>query len=167
MMMMMMAWIVWLVLEVVESTPQGAATYACETMDPSHGGQPQTGPCPYRFLLDKTEIFANQCVVFTIKTYYPRKFKGFMVQARNDSDIPVGYFDIYSYKINLINCPGGERNTATHNQADYKEVIDMRWFPPHPPTGPFSGNITFYATVLQDRETFWVKQKVSPILRVI
>lgn len=151
------------VMYVVESTPEGAPLHACESMNPSHGGQPQTSPCPYRFVVDMTEIFPNESVTFTIKAPFPRKFMGFMVQARNAQGKPIGYLDTCSYRIKIFDCPGGEKNTATHARAFEREEVDMLWFPPF----DFIGEVTFYATVAENRETFWVKQKVSPTVKVV
>lgn len=156
------------VMYIVESSPPHGSTNAllfdaCESLDLSNGSQPQqSGPCPFRFELDKTQIFSNESVVFAIKSDNQRKFKGFMVQGRNKLDKPVGRFELCSYNMKTISCPGGQRNTAAHSNADENEIIDMTWYPPE----KFAGEITFYATVVQDRETLWVKQKVSPVLKV-
>lgn len=110
--MMMIVEVTSLLLEVmyiVESTPQGSLTDVCESLDLSNGGQPQKGSCPYRFELDKTDIFSNQSVVFTIKADHPRKFKAFIVQARNKLNKPVGNFDLKSYNIKTFSCLGGYR----------------------------------------------------------
>lgn len=150
------------VMYLVESTPEGAPFHACESMDPAHGGEPQTTPCPFKFLLDKTKVRSNETVVFKIKAPRDTKFKGFMVQARNEQQTPVGYFELCSHNIKIISCPGGNRNTATHSYNDDKEEIDMHWWPPE----GYAGKITFYATVAEGRKRFWIKQQVSPSVEV-
>lgn len=104
---------IWLVVVVaaglVDARPEGVPPDVCETMDPGHGGQPQTTKCPFRLYLNKYDIFMNERVMFTIEPTTSRKLRGFMVQARDLEGKPIGQFIATALEMKAIDCSGGER----------------------------------------------------------
>lgn len=150
------------VLCAVDSTPYGAPPRACQSMSPIHGCEPRNSTCPYRFVPDRTEILSNESVILTIKATPGRKFKGFMVQARNEQDAPVGRFYLCGYNIRLTSCAGGIRDTASHYENNSKTRTNMKWRPPV----NYTGTVTFYVTVVERLLSFWAKQRVSPDIKV-
>jgi len=82
---------------------------ACETMQPSHAGVPQSGLPPYTFYLNKPLVLSRLSAHFAIKTTGVSRstFSAFMVQARDDAtDLPVGQFDPGCLDIQVMSCFG-------------------------------------------------------------
>uniref|UniRef100_A0A1B6JI15 Reelin domain-containing protein n=1 Tax=Homalodisca liturata TaxID=320908 RepID=A0A1B6JI15_9HEMI len=142
----------------VQGRPDGAPSDACETMDPSHGGSPQTGPMPYTLQLDSHKINSGGRVHFTIRAQPPNTFAGFMVQARNDKGRPVGVFT-QSDNVKPTECFGVPANTATHVNHQPKTEVTMSWS-----ADPgYTGDIIFHATVAKSMKEYWVRQRARPL----
>uniref|UniRef100_A0A1B6M3A4 Reelin domain-containing protein n=1 Tax=Graphocephala atropunctata TaxID=36148 RepID=A0A1B6M3A4_9HEMI len=145
-------------LAVAQGRPDGAPSDACETMDPSHGGSPQTGPMPYTLQLDTLKVNSGGTVHFTIRAQPPNTFAGFMVQARNDRGRPVGVFTPCE-TVKPTECFGVAANTATHVNHQPKTEVTMRWTP----DPSYGGNVIFHATVAKSMKEYWVRQRAKPL----
>lgn len=155
---LLVAWLVYM----IKARPEGVPGDACETMDPGHGSEPQTTPCPYRLYLNKYDIYQNQKVMFTIEAPPDRKIRGFMVQARDFEQKPIGEFVITATDMKTIDCGEGQRNTASHTSSDPKDKVQMVWKPPE----DYTGTVTFFATVAENRTTYWVRQPAEKVLSI-
>lgn len=149
-------------LYAADARPEGVPADACETMNPGHAAAPQTTPCPYKLYLNKYDISKNEKVMFTIEAPQGRKIGGFMVQARNNDGKPIGEFVVTANDIKTIDCSGGKRNTASHTSSEPKDKVQMSWKPPE----SYAGTCTFFATVAEDRDTYWVKQPAEKVLSI-
>lgn len=97
-----------LAVYVVQGRPDGAPSEACHTLHPGHAGQAQQyTPLPYSLLLDVTEPYIDDKVTLTIKGKTPEdKIAGFLVQAREKCETPIGTFST-SDNVKTIDCLGG------------------------------------------------------------
>lgn len=79
-------------IHIVTSLPNGAPTKVCETMKPHHSGgiEAQSDPNPYTVAPYKTRIAEGSRVRVTLGSRLGNSFKGFMLQARDSSEQPVG-----------------------------------------------------------------------------
>ncbi|XP_054284448.1 defense protein l(2)34Fc-like [Macrosteles quadrilineatus] len=146
---MVVGWLLFLIATVAAEPPD-----ACETMDPSHGGTPQKSPPPYQFYLHSDVIPNRLSAHFAIKSANPDvQFSGFMVQARDDTGKPIGEFDTGCVDIRVMTCFGVFANTAIHLDSEPKTEAHMRWLP----DTDFVGNVTFFTTVAQSRQVYWVR----------
>lgn len=64
----------------------GAPTEVCKDMIPQHGLPPKPLPSPYTIKVDKTKVAPGGKVVVTILSDKEPSFKGFLVQARENSN---------------------------------------------------------------------------------
>ncbi len=75
-------------------------------------------------------------------------FKGFIVQARDASDTPVGQFSA-SDSAALMECgEGGPGSSVTHKDSGDKEEIELKWRYPEFAAGE-DVPVTFYYSVVQ------------------
>jgi len=144
--------------DVALSYGAGAPEDACVSMTPNHGVDPQKSAAPYQLLLSSNDVLSGGSVTVTIKGTKGNSFKGFLLQARDSAENPIGTFQDITSNSKTINC-GGQQTTATHLSPDDKSEVQVYWNAP----ANHQGKVTFKATVAQDGEVFWVGQVAKPI----
>ena len=93
---------------------------------------------------------------------FNNKFKGFLVQARNEDGQIVGRFETKDENVKLMDCDAIEHSTITHKNAELKQKIEATWISPLNSSMPESG-VRFHYTIVEKYDTFWVNQR-SPLL---
>lgn len=72
---------------------RGAPDTTCDTLEPGHRADKQTGPSPYSIAPGSAEVEPGQRMLVTLEAATPDPFMGFLVQARTaDSQEVVGTF---------------------------------------------------------------------------
>lgn len=108
-------------LQPAESYSEGAPTEVCEDMLPQHGAPAQTKESPYTLTVNRKSVKPGESVTLTLASKDGSKFKGFMVQARDGAQAPVGAFmplpasknqNDFKGKWKLISCPKGPTNVS-------------------------------------------------------
>lgn len=120
----------------------------------AHMGPPQSIPSPFNVTVNKSYYKAGEPVQVTISG--ADIFKGILVQAREvGKDAAIGTFsDNLPSGVRHLMC-GNAKNTVTHREPLSLKTITLDWLPPSDITT--MGKISFFATVVKDRMTFWVK----------
>ena len=132
--------------------PNGAPISKCENMLPSHGSLPQTGRSPYIIKVTKSYYMPGENVRVTIESSGD-DIKGYLIQARQvGANAVIGTFATPPAKGKYLNC-GNNQGAITHSDRLAVKTINFDWVPP----SGLSGNVSFYATVVKDISTFWVK----------
>lgn len=145
-----------------DNTTEKVPNDPCVTMNPGYAVAPQRIPIPYKLFLNRYDIYMNELLMFTIEASPGRKIRSFMVQARNIDEKPIGEFFVAATDINVMDCDGGERNMATQASSVPKDKAQMLWRPPE----DYAGTCTFFATVVEDRETYWVMHPAEKVLSI-
>lgn len=132
--------------------PAGAPDAQCERMTPSHGVNAQTGASPYEIQVDKPYYMPGSNVNLYIRSSN-EKIKGFLIQARQvGANSATGMFETLPTNGKYVAC-GNSKGAVTHTTRLAVKRIDFEWTPP----SNLAGNISFFATVVKDTTTFWVK----------
>lgn len=110
-------------LRPVDSYTGGAPTEVCEDMLPQHGAPAQTKDSPYTLTPNRKSVKAGESITLTLAAKDLSKFKGFMVQARDNAENPIGTFaplpasknnNEFKGKWKLISCPKGPNNVSAN-----------------------------------------------------
>ena len=101
-------------------------------------------------------------LVVTLKVTNPfRKFKGYIIQARQyqDPEGGIGKFNLYNGQ-RYVPCPGNPEATLTHvSNQELKTRVETVWqAPPN-----WTGTVQFTASVVMDFRHFWTGIKSQPI----
>lgn len=139
--------------------PNGAPIEQCEQMTPDanlHGAEPSTDPTPYTIETSVSKYKPGDQVTVTIKG----TFKGFMLQARDNTETRVGEFSDFPPETQKRNCDNGG-HYITHKDNNDKTGLEFVWTAPN--NGP--EKITFVATVVQQKTKFWVKVQSDEVLK--
>ena len=91
------------------------------------------------------------------------QFKGYMVQARKESDDSVvGAFEIVSEDAQYVKCGDLAQSAVTHVFSAQKVSVKMKWIPPT----TFEGKVKIVATFVKDYYNYWVKVP-SEIIEIV
>lgn len=121
----------------VESYSGGAPTEVCEDMLPQHGAPAQTKDSPYTLTPNRKSVRAGESITLTLAAKDLSKFKGFMVQARDNADNPIGSFaplpasknnNEFKGKWKLISCPKGPANVSVTLSARAQPAVGRVYF---------------------------------------
>ena len=130
----------------------GAPVEQCEQMTPNHGSSPQTGASPYEIKVTKTYYVPGENVGVSIESSSDN-IKGYLIQARSvGENSAIGTFAVIPANGEYVNC-SNSKGAITHSDKLAVKTINFDWVPP----SNLSGNVSFYATVVKDYSTFWVK----------
>ncbi|XP_014670445.1 PREDICTED: putative defense protein 3 [Priapulus caudatus] len=130
----------------------GAPTSRCDSMTPGHIIGSQTSEPPYTVMPDRSSYTANDIIIVTIQANNGVTFKGFMLQARDQSGASVGEFTTVDTATKLTECSGAA--AVTHDDGSRKTIKSFTW---KAPAEPGTGAVTFFATIVQRFTTYWVK----------
>ena len=141
--------------------PRGAPSGQCEQMTPSHGSPPQTGASPYEIKVTKTYYVPGENVSVSIESSSDN-IKGYLIQARKvGENSTIGTFAALPANGQYVNC-GNSQGAITHSTRLAVKTINFDWVPP----SGLSGNVSFYATVVKDVSTFWVKLQSQELYKL-
>ncbi|XP_030377051.1 defense protein l(2)34Fc [Scaptodrosophila lebanonensis] len=129
---------------------EGAPRAACGDLTPQHGAKLQTIKPPYS-ISGPPHVLKGETVKLTLGG---DKFLGFMIQARDGQNRPVGQFKVLDTKAQTLDC-SGPQDTLTHLRAQKDSPISGVSFEWQPPAG-YKGNVKFMATVVQTGFVYWV-----------
>lgn len=109
----------------------GAGTEACVNMLPLHGAPPQLTPAPYTITPSTTSVSQGQTVTVTInRTNTGTNLRGFIIQARNAANIPVGQFFLTT-GMRTMGCGDfGVGSVATHSNPTARDYMILAWVAP-------------------------------------
>lgn len=143
-----------IVISVIACTGHGYKTGApdaqCLLMTPGHGGTPQTITPPYSLTVNKANYAEGDKLQVTLSKTSTGQFKGYLIEARDKNQNILPGFRITGDGKSLT-CPNG--NAVTHTENSFKNSVTFEFTAPRTSTG----NITMYATVVKDYNTYWVK----------
>ncbi|KAL4135563.1 hypothetical protein QTP88_007163 [Uroleucon formosanum] len=118
----------------------GAPLEVCTDLMPQHGAPVQTKESPYTLTLNRKSVKGGESMTLTLASKDFSKFKGFIIQARDSNDKPIGSFSPLPASKNnpefkgkwlVISCPDGPtNNTATHANAVEKSRVVLTWTAP-------------------------------------
>ncbi|OPL33317.1 hypothetical protein AM593_03219, partial [Mytilus galloprovincialis] len=135
----------------VHGTSQGALGGSCETMVPVHQVDPQTGTLPFQITLDKTSYNGSDVIAVTLQKNSTKQFKGYLIQARNQDETKIPGFELIQNS-KFLQCDN-PNDAVTHNEASDKDSVTFNFTAP----ATSRGNIIIFATVVENKNTFWVK----------
>ncbi|XP_065343218.1 putative ferric-chelate reductase 1 homolog [Cloeon dipterum] len=141
---------------------RGAPDSACLSMLPGHGTDAQSSPSPYSIVLAPIENGNGRRLVnVTITSQGNADFAGFIIQARpENSDNPVGTFEVRKEGAKAHTCGSGLKNSVTHTDKNPKRKVELIWEAP----ADYDGHVIFNASVVRDYSTFWTGIKSAPLL---
>ncbi|RWS28301.1 putative ferric-chelate reductase 1-like protein, partial [Leptotrombidium deliense] len=136
----------------VQCSPDGAPTIACQTLEPQHGGNvhAQSGHGTFELKAETNDGI----LTITLSSTESKKFKGFIIQPRSvdESDkIIDGTFTAGSNS-KTIDCFDKKANTLTHKSSDEKSKVSATWKPEKSITGKF----VFNATVVIEKTIYYI-----------
>ncbi|XP_019867119.1 putative defense protein 3 [Aethina tumida] len=135
--------------------PTGAPTEACDSMTPDHGVNPESTQLPNTISLDKTDLKAKDKLKILIEG---PPFRGFLAEVRKQgSDEAVGKF-IADEGQHTINCHNNKDSAITQSGRELKDKVTLIWEAPDE-----TGDYDVFITIVETKEKFWAKQKVSSI----
>lgn len=121
-----------LLAPVAEAYSEGAPVDVCQDMLPQHGAPAQTTDSPYTLTANRKSVKPGETLTLTLAAKDASKFKGFLVQARDSNDNPIGSFmplpasksqNDFKGKWKLISCPKGPSNVSTR----YDRIRARSW----------------------------------------
>ena len=143
----------------------------CIHMDPSvsntHGKDgKQEGISPFYLAVDKKLVNHTETVTLTIRKRpntpnSPSNFKGFLVQGINrENGETVGDFVVTENdpSTKKMHCFGRLGSAVSHKNPKLKSSLALTW---KPPKFDKTTCVKFYATVLVNKEMFWVKKAIN------
>lgn len=107
---------------------EGAPLEVCTDLMPQHGAPAQTKESPYTLTLNRKSMKGGESVTLTLASKDFSKFKGFIIQARDSNEKPIGSFSPlpasknnpeFKGKWKLISCPDGPSNVSTQHIITY------------------------------------------------
>jgi len=143
-------------LEPTDSYSQGAPESQCRSLAPGHGLTPKDNSnSPFSIKLNSTQVASGVSTEIELThDGSDARFKGYMIQARKDSDDSViGAFETVSDDAQYINCGSVSHSSVTHSGGKTKESIRVKWKSP----SDFTGKVKIVATFVQDYANYWVK----------
>ncbi|KAL5238471.1 hypothetical protein ACI65C_005881 [Semiaphis heraclei] len=142
---------------------EGAPLEVCTDLMPQHGAPAQTKESPYTLTLNRKSMKGGESVTLTLASKDFSKFKGFIIQARDSNEKPIGSFSPlpasknnpeFKGKWKLISCPDGpSNNTATHANAVEKSRVVLTW---NAPKTLDLQSFKFKYTVAKNGGEYWV-----------
>ena len=119
---------------------------------------------PVELILDPSigpNILPGQTVSFSLQSKNESTtFMGFLIQVRDDQDVPIGVFNSLDRSSGkLRNCGNGRGNGLTHTFNDGKTGFDATWQAPE----DYRGNATFTYTVALNYFEYYVKLQLEPL----
>ncbi|XP_076047451.1 putative defense protein 3 [Oratosquilla oratoria] len=139
-----------LLMSGAEATPGPLPAFSCDTMLPSKNkAEPQKSGSPYLLRVPKAPVGSGSDVPVVLMGKDPTTtFTGFFVMAfEHDTGNLAGSF---AQAPKTVDCEGSA-TAAQHAASTDKARVALTWACPP----GFSGNVTFVATVVQRRDTFW------------
>ena len=138
----------------------GAPPWQCNNMMPHHrGAPPQRGPSPYIIRVQRPYYTPGENVQVALLSSRDT-IMGYLIQARRVGDnAAIGTFAFQPRNGKFLSCGNRQRSAITHSSRLRSRFVSFAWVPPP----GLSGNIAFYATVVKDMTTFWVRLQ-SPVL---
>ncbi|KAF0758427.1 putative defense protein Hdd11, partial [Aphis craccivora] len=157
-------------LKTASAYSEGAPLEVCSDLMPQHGPEAQTKDSPYTLTPNRKSVKGGESITLTLASKDFSKFKGFMVQARDSRDKPMGSFTPlpasknnteFKGKWKLLSCPDGpSNNTATHANAVEKSRVVLTW------TAPKTLDLQsfkFKYTVAKNGGEYWVGKETESI----
>ena len=90
----------------------GAPASVCESMSPSHGSLPQTGPSPYKIKITKAFYMPGENVRVSIESSSDN-IKGYLIQARQvGRNAAIGTFATLPANGKYVNCGNSKVRTV-------------------------------------------------------
>ncbi|XP_033738553.1 putative defense protein 3 [Pecten maximus] len=151
-------------LVLTNAFPFGETEVDCKEMKPSQlTSLPQRGPAPYNLSVSMNMHGVGMELIVTVKTTGSRKIRGILIQARSAecplpgkpiSTMPIGSFTNLqgSRKMKPINCSQKTNSTVTNRNWGMDDIMEATW----KVAETEQRKIRFYATVVDDEQTYWV-----------
>ncbi|XP_026820046.1 putative defense protein Hdd11 [Rhopalosiphum maidis] len=149
---------------------EGAPLEVCSDLMPQHGAPAQTTDSPYTLTPNRKSVKGGESITLTLASKDFSKFKGFIVQARDGDDKPIGSFtplpasknnNEFKGKWKLLSCPNGpSNNTATHANAVEKSRVVLTW---NAPKTINLQSFKFKYTVAKNGGQYWVGKESENI----
>ena len=151
------------VLSSINAYSTGAPPAVCKTMIPGsngHGSHPQSSAAPYNISVEPMHYSSGTTVTVTLMGLSTTKFKGYLLTMRRveDNTIIVAGFSVPNGG-QLLACDGQNNADVTHTENSDKTSVSFTWTAP----AQSEGSLQVFATVVQDKETFWTMLKSDPI----
>ncbi|KAM7354459.1 defense protein l(2)34Fc-like [Cochliomyia hominivorax] len=136
----------------------GAPKSVCTNgLSVGHNAAPQTSEAPYSFS-GENSVKSGEKIKITLSG---DDFLGYVLQAQNAKEEPVGSFKILEdNKSQLLTC-SAEGDTLTHVQLDKNPIksVEFEWLAP----ADYKGTVKFVATVVKDYRTFWERKVTKDV----
>lgn len=107
-------------------------------MVPGHGAPAQTGPNPYKVIVNKTDVQGTDTVDITLtSTSGTEEFKGFFIQVRKpNGDKPISEFKGDAENARTMKCEAN-KDAMTHPSPASKKSVTVQWVAPNDEDGEY------------------------------
>ena len=150
------------VLSTINANSGGAPPVACQNRMPQHGAdvKAQSSVAPYSISVEPMHYSSGTTVTVTLMGLSTTKFKGYLLTMRRveDNTTIVAGFSVPNGG-QLLACDGQNNADVTHTENSDKTSVSFTWTAP----AQSEGSLQVFATVVQDKETFWTMLKSDPI----
>ncbi|XP_034531112.1 uncharacterized protein LOC117806328 [Notolabrus celidotus] len=142
----------------VHGFASGGFPQSCGSMLPEHGNPAHDTEPP--FLISYEEGNDEELFTVSLRSKNSIRFKGFMLQARDEEDNLVGTFKaLNAYPTTLLDCDGTKASAVSQGDIQDKRLFEVQWIWP---VESRKNKTNFRATFLSDFRTFWVNV-LSPV----
>lgn len=140
----------------VHAYSEGAPKGACPDLTPQHGAKLQGSKPPYS-LSGSPHVRSGEKLSLTLGG---DDFKGFMIQARDGQNRPVGQFQVVdNAHSQTLDCKSKD-DTLTHRKIGSPlNQVAFEWIAP----AGYKGNVKIMATVVQSSFVYWVGRVTKDI----
>ncbi|CAB4066735.1 RARS [Lepeophtheirus salmonis] len=149
-------------IKIIKGYTIGAPDSACKQMQPGHDFDPKPlNESPFEIILASNVVEPGGSLELKLRSSTP--FKGFIIQARNMSDLStqVGSFETESGQSKYMTCGKGIHNSITHQGNNLKSEVSAKWFAPSDVSEGEQIVFRYSGLVLYD--SYWVRMESDPV----
>ncbi|XP_075215602.1 putative ferric-chelate reductase 1 homolog [Lycorma delicatula] len=153
-------WFIFQLIKDVNSYSNGAPTFVCQSMIPGHGVSAQNSVAPYSITPAQPQTEGSK-VKLMLTSPSKEEFTGFLVQGRTSatSNNTIGSFISLPEDAKTIDCNNIKGSAATQSNNSKRNSVELEWEAPP----DYDGSVTFLATVVKNKQTFWVGIESAPV----
>ncbi|CAH1796555.1 unnamed protein product [Owenia fusiformis] len=129
----------------VAAFPSGPPIEACEDLRPLHGGSESQPGSPFTINVNVPTYSPGQQVQVTISSSDGQRFKGFMIQARDEASTVVGTWTNLPTLTKHMAC-SYDNSTVSHSDRLNAAQVSLNWQAPDQSVG----NVVFVATFVRN-----------------
>ncbi|XP_043927046.1 putative defense protein Hdd11 [Protopterus annectens] len=137
----------------------GAPEDTCSDMMPEHGVAAQTTASPYKLVANASTYIPGHPVQVQVITT-SADFKGLLLLAKDSNAVVQGSWIKYIQETKAISCTNKDGAVTHYTNSNKPNGSTFVWMPP---SSRCPTKLTFQATVVQNKATFWKGIKSSEL----